>query len=138
MAEQVANLPEFSGIAKELARINLPVSGYTEWYWKIDLHNLFNFLRLRFDSHAQYEIREYARVILDLVRLWVPLAYAAFVDYVHEARTLSRMEISALRKALAKLSLEDRHDIGFNLLKAGCSKREIQEFEEFFFGGQHG
>lgn len=68
-------------LARELARINLPVGFYTQWYWKIDLHNLFHFLSLRASSHAQYEIRVYAEVMLDMVKQWVPHAYEAFMDY---------------------------------------------------------
>ena len=69
------------GLARELARMNLPANVYTQWYWKIDLHNLFHFLRLRADPHAQYEIRAYAEALCDVVKDWVPAAYAAFEDY---------------------------------------------------------
>ncbi len=69
------------GLARELARMNLPANIYTQWYWKVDLHNLFHFLRLRADAHAQYEIRVYAEIICAIVKDWVPLAYAAFEDY---------------------------------------------------------
>jgi thymidylate synthase (FAD) len=69
------------GLARELARMTLPASIYTQWYWKVDLHNLFHFLRLRADPHAQYEIRAYANVLCEIVRDWVPHAYAAFEDY---------------------------------------------------------
>ena len=69
------------GIARELARMVLPLNTYTQWYWKVDLHNLLHFLRLRHDSHAQYEIRAYAEVLLDIARKWVPLAAAAFEEY---------------------------------------------------------
>ena len=71
----------YTGLARELARINLPVGIYTQWYWKIDLHNLFHFLSLRADSHAQYEIQAYANIMLDVVKEWVPHAYEAFMDY---------------------------------------------------------
>ncbi len=78
--EAYAQYQEFleQGIAREIARINLPVSNYTEWYWKIDLHNLFHFLRLRIDSHAQYEIRVFAEAIAELVKPFVPHAWEAF------------------------------------------------------------
>ena len=66
------------GLTRELARMNLPVNYYTQWYWKVDLNNLLHFLRLRADSHAQFEIQEYARVILDVVKKWVPHTYEAF------------------------------------------------------------
>lgn len=71
-----------SGVAREVARINLPLSNYTEWYWKMDLHNLFHFLRLRMDSHAQYEIRVYAEAIGQIVKELFPIAWEAFEDYV--------------------------------------------------------
>ena len=69
------------GLARELARMNLTLNTYTQWYWKTDLLNLMNFLRLRADSHAQYEIRVYAEAMLDTVKKWVPVTHAAFLDY---------------------------------------------------------
>lgn len=69
------------GLARELARMNLPANIYTQWYWKVDLHNLLHFLRLRADSHAQYEIRVYAEEMCKIVSDWVPFAYSAFEDY---------------------------------------------------------
>ena len=69
------------GLARELARMNLTLNTYTQWYWKTDLLNLMNFLRLRADSHAQYEIRVYAEAMLETVKKWVPITYAAFLDY---------------------------------------------------------
>ena len=89
------------GLARELARINLTLGFYTQWYWKIDLHNLFHFVQLRADPHAQEEIRAYARVIGDAVRRWVPIAWEAFVDFRLEAMTLSRGEREAVRGMLA-------------------------------------
>ena len=77
-------------VARELARINLPVSAYTQWYWQIDLHNLFHFLRLRLDRHAQYEIRLYAEVMAQMAKAVAPIAYAAFEEYVLGAGRLSR------------------------------------------------
>jgi len=88
------------GLARELARMNLPANVYTQWYWKIDLHNLFHFLRLRADSHAQYEIRAYAEVMCQIVKDWVPLAYAAFEDYRLGAVTLSAKAIDVLKRRL--------------------------------------
>jgi thymidylate synthase (FAD) len=85
------------GVAREIARIGLPVSGYTEWYWKIDLHNLLHFLSLRMDSHAQQEIRDYATAMFELIRPIVPIAAEAFLDYRTEALQLSRLEIAALK-----------------------------------------
>ncbi|ADN03135.1 FAD-dependent thymidylate synthase [Spirochaeta thermophila] len=80
------------GVARELARINLPLSLYTEWYWQMDLHNLFRFLWLRLDPHAQYEIREYAKVILEIVRRVCPLAVASFEEHVRGAVRFSAKE----------------------------------------------
>lgn len=88
------------GIARELARAVLPLSTYTQWYWKIDLHNLLHFLRLRADPHAQSEIRAYAEVLLDIVRRWVPLAFEAFEDYRRNAVELSAGAREAVRRAL--------------------------------------
>ncbi|OQX88923.1 hypothetical protein B6D60_00640 [candidate division KSB1 bacterium 4484_87] len=88
-------------IARELARIHLPVSLYTEWYWKINLHNLLHFLKLRLDPTAQYEIRVYAEKIADIVKMAVPVTWEAFEDYVlHAAVGLSEREI---REFLEKL-----------------------------------
>ncbi len=89
------------GLARELARMNLPANIYTQWYWKIDLHNLFHFLRLRADPHAQYEIRVYAETICKIVRDWVPDAYAAFEDYRLGGVQLSARAMDCLRRMLA-------------------------------------
>jgi thymidylate synthase (FAD) len=98
------------GIARELARINLPLSLYTEWYWQMDLHNLFHFLRLRLDRHAQWEIREYGRVIADMVRAVAPLSYTAFERHWLNGKRFSAVEIEAIRDMLAghPLKLEGR------------------------------
>ena len=93
--------PGEPGLARELARINLTLGYYTQWYWKSDLHNLFHFLMLRADPHAQEEIRAYALAIGDVVRRWVPNAWEAFVDYRLEAMMLSRAEREAVRGLLA-------------------------------------
>lgn len=85
------------GVARELARIGLPVNVYTEWYWKIDLHNLFHFLSLRMDAHAQQEIRDYANAMYALIQPIVPIAAEAFLDYNFGAVHLSRLEVEALR-----------------------------------------
>ncbi len=85
------------GVAREIARIALPASVYTEWYWKIDLHNLFHFLSLRMDAHAQQEIRDYATAMFELVRPIVPIAAEAFVDYHFGAMHLTRLEIDAIK-----------------------------------------
>tara|TARA_R110002074_G_scaffold19390_10_gene61778 strand:- start:3205 stop:4119 length:915 start_codon:yes stop_codon:yes gene_type:complete len=88
------------GLARELARMNLPMNIYTQWYWKTDLHNLFHFLRLRADDHAQFEIRVYAEAIAAMVADWVPLAYAAFDDYRMGGATLSSKAIDVLKRML--------------------------------------
>jgi thymidylate synthase (FAD) len=85
------------GVAREIARIALPASVYTEWYWKIDLHNLFHFLSLRMDEHAQQEIRDYADAMYALIRPIVPIAAEAFLDYNFKSLHLSRLEADALR-----------------------------------------
>ena len=109
------------GLARELARMNLPANIYTQWYWKVDLHNLFHFLRLRADSHAQYEIRVYADVICDMVRDWVPAAYGAFEDYRLGGAVLSSKSLDCVRRMLAgeKVTQET----------SGMSKGEWREFE---------
>jgi thymidylate synthase (FAD) len=112
-------------IARELARIDLPLSLYTEWYWKIDLHNLFHFLRLRIDDHAQKEFREYAVVMGDMVRTVCPIAYEAFEDYILQAVSFSGPELKILCDSLKSVTtrVED-------LTAHGLSKREASEFEE--------
>ncbi|HZL36112.1 MAG TPA: FAD-dependent thymidylate synthase [Tepidisphaeraceae bacterium] len=85
------------GVARELARIGLPVNVYTEWYWKIDLHNLLHFLSLRMDEHAQQEIRDFAIAMFALIQPIVPIAAEAFVDYNFEAMHLTRLEVEAIR-----------------------------------------
>ncbi|MCX6995967.1 MAG: FAD-dependent thymidylate synthase [Kiritimatiellaeota bacterium] len=87
-------------IARELARINLPLALYTEWYWQMDLHNLFHFLRLRLDAHAQWEIRMYAEAIAGFAQAVAPLAYAAFERHMLHGRNFSGDELAALRAML--------------------------------------
>lgn len=113
------------GLAREIARINLPLSNYTEWYWKIDLHNLFHFLRLRLDSHAQYEIRVYGEAIAAIIRQIVPIAYQAFEDYILYAARFSRNELLALKLMMKGESANEE-----KLAELGLSKREIAEFKE--------
>jgi thymidylate synthase (FAD) len=103
------------GVSRELARIALPVNVYTEWYWKIDLHNLFHFLSLRMDAHAQKEIRDYATAVFELIRPIVPIAAEAFLDYQVNSLTLSGLEIAALRSGQPLNSQ---------------NKREIDEWEQ--------
>lgn len=110
------------GLARELARMNLPMNIYTQWYWKTDLHNLFHFLRLRADAHAQYEIRVYAEAIAACVRDWVPLAFAAFEDYRMGGVTLSSKAISVLKRRLSGETV--------NQEDSGMSKGEWREFVE--------
>lgn len=115
-------------VSRELARIVLPLSAYTEFYWKIDLHNLLHFLRLRIDPHAQKEIREFARVIADVVSGWVPVAFEAFTDYRLGAVTFSRMEMDFLRLVLEAHEVDDEV-LAESLvpLDFGLSKREQAE-----------
>ena len=108
------------GLARELARMNLPANIYTQWYWKTDLHNLFHFLRLRADAHAQYEIRVYAEEIAKCVADWVPLAYAAFEDYRMGGATLSAKAIDCLRRMLKGEEVTQE--------SSGMSKGEWREF----------
>ncbi|MDO5605895.1 MAG: FAD-dependent thymidylate synthase [Paracoccus sp. (in: a-proteobacteria)] len=89
------------GLARELARMNLPANVYTQWYWKTDLHNLFHFLRLRADPHAQYEIRAYAEKMGEIVRDWVPFAWRAFEDYQLGAVHMSAQAVAVLKRRLA-------------------------------------
>jgi thymidylate synthase (FAD) len=90
------------GLARELARINLPLSLYTEWYWQTDLHNLFHFIHLRADSHAQYEIRVFARALAECAKAVAPLAYEAFEEHKMHAVKFSRSECAALADMLAQ------------------------------------
>lgn len=109
------------GLARELARMNLPANIYTQWYWKVDLHNLFHFLRLRADAHAQYEIRVYAEEICKVVADWVPFAYKAFEDYRLGSVTMSAQMVDALRRMLAGEAVTQE--------TSGMSAREWREFE---------
>lgn len=111
--------PEKDGITRELARLALPLSTYTQWYWKIDLHNFMHFLRLRADAHAQYEIRAYADVLLDVLARWTPMTYAAFRDYRLKAATLSAPALEVIRRML------DGQPVGPD--ESGLSKREWRE-----------
>ncbi len=98
--EEMLSQDDQQGLARELARMNLPMNIYTQWYWKTDLHNLVHFLRLRADAHAQYEIRVYAEAIAQMVADWVPLAFGAFEDYRMGGVTLSSKAIDALKRML--------------------------------------
>ncbi|SCY14633.1 FAD-dependent thymidylate synthase [Paracoccus tibetensis] len=110
------------GLARELARMNLPANIYTQWYWKTDLHNLLHFLRLRADAHAQYEIRVYAEVMCEIVADWVPAAFAAFRDYRMDAVSLSAQGAAALKRRLAGEVVTQEN--------SGMGAREWREFQE--------
>jgi thymidylate synthase (FAD) len=111
--------PARQGLARELARMNLTLNTYTQWYWKSDLHNLFHFLSLRADPHAQYEIRAYAEAMLATVEAWVPSAFAAFRDYRLGAATFSAGMLAALRRMLDGQAVTQA--------ESGLNKREWTE-----------
>lgn len=111
--------PSRQGLARELARMNLTLNTYTQWYWKTDLHNLLHFLSLRADAHAQYEIRAYAEAMLRTVEAWVPAAFAAFRDYRLGAVTFSAQMLAVLKRMLAGEAVEQAG--------SGLSKREWAE-----------
>jgi thymidylate synthase (FAD) len=132
-ADAVATYEWLNGheVARELARIDLPLSTYTQWYWKIDLHNLLHFLTLRVDAHAQWEIQEFGRVMAGMLKRVAPLSYEAWIDYDVCGAHLSRMELDVLRSLVrgadggvaadpAKLSRADME-------AKGLSRREIDE-----------
>ena len=112
------------GLARELARMNLTLNTYTQWYWKTDLLNLMNFLRLRADSHAQYEIRVYADIMLDTVKKWVPITYDAFMDY-----RVGGTEVSANGKKIIQKLIKGGN---VSIEESGLSKREWNELMEAF------
>jgi hypothetical protein len=133
-ADAVATYEWLNGheVAREIARIDLPLSTYTQWYWKIDLHNLLHFLTLRVDSHAQWEIQEFGRVMAGMLKRVAPMSYEAWIDYDVCGARLSRMELDVLRSlvrgadggvaaATASLSRADME-------AKGLSGREIDEF----------
>ncbi len=107
------------GLARELARMNLTLNTYTQWYWKTDLLNLMNFLKLRADNHAQYEIRAYAELMLDTLKRWVPITYEAFMDY-----RVGGTEVSAKGKLIIQKLIKGEE---INLENSGLSKREWNE-----------
>ena len=113
-----------SGLARELARMNLTLNTYTQWYWKTDLLNLMNFLRLRADSHAQYEIRAYADVMLDTLKKWVPITFEAFMDY-----RVGGTEVSSKGKKVLKDLISGKN---INIETSGLSKREWNELMNAF------
>jgi thymidylate synthase (FAD) len=118
-----------NGIARETARMILPVSYYTEWYWKIDLHNLFHFIRLRNDSHAQYEIRVYAEAMYDIVKKIAPIASDAFESFVRNSVSVSSLEKECLRLIVNDgLKIEESIEIISN--KYNMTKRKAKELKD--------
>ena len=117
-----------SGLARELARMNLTLNMYTQWYWKIDLHNLLHFLSLRADAHAQYEIRVYADAMLETVQRWVPIAHKAFMQYRVGGVGLSAAALEIVKKMLAGESVSQED--------SGMSKREWRELMETLEQGE--
>ena len=107
------------GLSRELARMNLTLNTYTQWYWKIDLHNLLHFLSLRADEHAQYEIRVYAEAIMETVKRWCPITYDAFIDHRVNSVTLSGKAIQVVKKMIDGVSIDQE--------ESGLSKREWRE-----------
>jgi len=105
-----------SGLARELARVNLTMNYYTQFYWKINLHNFMHFVRLRADKHAQYEIQQYAELMLDLLELWCPLTYEAFMNYRYNSYSMSQKDLDVIKRMIKgeKVSQEC----------SGLSKRE--------------
>ena len=112
-----------AGLARELARMNLTLNSYTQWYWKTDLLNLLNFLFLRADRHAQYEIRVYAETMLETVKKWVPITHAAFLDYRVGAANISSKGLKIIRSMLKEKKV-------INFEESGLSKREWNELME--------
>jgi thymidylate synthase (FAD) len=112
------------GLARELARMNLTLNTYTQWYWKTDLLNLMNFLRLRADGHAQFEIRVFADIMLDTVKKWVPTTFEAFMDY-----RVGGTEVSAKGKLIIQKLIKGE-EVSAN--DSGLSKREWNELMEAF------
>jgi len=125
-SDGTARDPERPGLARELARIGLPLSTYTQWYWKTDLHNLFHFISLRADPHAQYEIRVYADVLRDVVERWTPLAARAFEDYRLFGAELSRQALDVVRRRLKGEAVDQT--------SSGLAAREWRELEALLAG----
>jgi thymidylate synthase (FAD) len=111
--------PGRHGLARELARMVLPANIYTQWYWKVDLHNLLHFLSLRADPHAQYEIRAYAEVMLDVVKRWLPITYEAFLQHRLHAVTLSAQAFEVVKRMLGGETVNEDN--------SGLGKREWRE-----------
>ena len=120
-------------VARELARIDLPLSTYTQWYWKIDLHNLLHFLTLRVDAHAQWEIQEYGRVMAGMLKRVAPLSYEAWIDYDVGGAHVSRGELESLR-ALVKVENDGLTSATGRLDRAALGERNLskREIDELF------
>ena len=126
--------PDGISIARELARIGLTLNTYTEWYWKIDLHNLMRFLTQRTDPHAQYEVRVFANVIAYILKLWMPNVYQAWVDYQKEAVTLPGPVIRLLLKALGPAGIAaamEQIEPTYRGSNLRVSKREMTALQTF-------
>ncbi|XAO71511.1 MAG: FAD-dependent thymidylate synthase [Acetobacteraceae bacterium] len=119
--------PDGHNVARELARMNLTLNTYTQWYWKIDLNNLMHFLSLRIDAHAQYEIRAYAEVMTEILSAWVPNAAEAFQDYRVGAHIFSASMLSVLRRQLQGEKVTVKN--------SGLSKREWQDMQDALQAG---
>ena len=117
-----ALLSDGDGIAREIARGVLPLNMYTEWYWKIDLHNLLHFIALRIHPHAQYEIRLYAEILAEIVKKWCPITYDAFQAHVIKSETFSYAQIQTLKRMLVNTEIKDDT----------LSKREMEELKAVF------
>ncbi len=111
-----------SGLARELSRMTLPLNAYTQWYWKIDLHNLMHFLALRFDSHAQYEIRVYAEIMMNILKKWVPMTYKAFIDNRLDALTISSEGVKYIKSLIHRK----------NSSSSNISRRELDHIKKIF------
>jgi thymidylate synthase (FAD) len=133
-ANAVANYEWLCGndVARELARIDLPLSTYTQWYWKIELHNFLHFLSLRVDRHAQWEIREYGRVMAGMLKRIAPLSYEAWIDYDLGGARLSRIELDLLRSLVCPspdwLASSPGRITRAQMEAKGLSRREVDEF----------
>ncbi len=120
--------PEKRGLARELARMNLNLNFYTQWYWKIDLHNLMHFLELRADSHAQYEIRVYAEAMLSTLKRWLPITYEAFLEYGIGGIRLSKAGLAIVQRLIAGEKVSQG--------ESGISKREWRELMDLLERGE--
>ena len=116
--------PTREGLSRELARMNLPLNVYTQFYWKIDLHNFMHFISLRFDAHAQFEIRAYGSILFDILKRWVPLCAAAFEQYRLNGFTLSKKAQEVIRRKLSGENVDQP--------SSGLSVREWVELEKLW------